>query len=163
CPHRRHGTDRAERPTVATTTTRVGAREGNRAPWRPREREGGRAARAPSLRCGSCPSAAAWACSRRVGTRPDPPAHRTAGTLAPSRYFRSDAIPRPRSCRPTPPPQPAATVARKTPCARPLLQATGRPPGRPLGTNPPADRRISITRPAPLRIPAPAPSLPRPP
>src|SRR2546421_4430819 len=55
----------------------------------------------------------------------------------------------PISCRPTPPPQPAARVARKTPCARPPLQATGRPPGRPLGTSRPADRRISVTRPAP--------------
>src|SRR5437879_8087130 len=59
CPHRHHGTGRAERPTVATTTTRVGARGGNRAPRRPREREGGGAARAPSPRCGSCPTAAA--------------------------------------------------------------------------------------------------------
>src|SRR5207244_6964711 len=74
------------------------------------------------------------------------------------RYLRSDAIPRPRSCRPSPPPQPAATVARKTPGARPTLQATARPLRRPLGTSRPADRRISVTRPAPLPIPAPAPS-----
>src|SRR5256886_15400103 len=75
----------SEKPTVATTTTRVGARGGNRAPRRPREREEGPAARAPSPRSRSYPTPSASACSHRDWWNPDRPAHRKEGTPASTR------------------------------------------------------------------------------